>query len=157
MNYRYEQSKRLTEVSGPQTIILLIALFNLLLVVVGIVRDWQSFSWSEGDVHYVLFEPVLLLVSAFVLWLGKVLGHFIALIVAVLIFYELGVSAYLSTARAFGLPRFSYAAIAAYFGNWQSHPGDAANVLTAFSITACALFLLSKGLYQRIQYSSGGI
>ena len=157
MNNRHEQSKRLIEVLRPQTIILLIALFNLVWVVVGIVRDWQTFSWREGDVHYVLFEPVLLLVAAFVLWPGKLLGHFIALIVAVLIFYELGVLGYLGTARAFGLPRFSYAAIAAYFAAWPSHPGYAVNVLVAFLITACALFLLSKGLYQRSQYSSGGI
>jgi len=99
----------------------------------------------------------MLLFAAVVLWLGKLPGHFIALIVAVMIFYEAGVLGYLGTAQAFGFSRFSYAAIRAFFGHWASHPEYALNVLLALSVAACALFLLSKDLYRRIHFHNDGI
>ena len=157
MSKRQQESRRVVEFLTPETIILLIALLNFGWVLMRMVRELPNLSWREGDVHFMLFEQVLLLVAAFVLWLGKLPGHFIALLVAVLIFYEVGVLGYLGTAQAFGLRRFSYAAIRAFFGHWASHPEYALNVLLAFSITVCALFLLSRDVYRRIHFPNGGI
>src|SRR5436189_2469272 len=157
MSNSQEQSRRLIEAVRPQTIILLIALLNLVWVLIRVVRELQTLSWRDGDVHFLLFEPVLLLAAAVLLWRGKLLGHFVSLIVTVLMVYQVGFLGYLGTAQAFGLRRFSYAAISAFFGDWPGHPEYAVNVLLAFSISVCALFLLSKGVYQRVHFPRGGI
>jgi len=58
MNKRQRESWRVREFLTPGTIILLVALLNLGWVLMRIVRELPNLSWREGDVHFMLFEPV---------------------------------------------------------------------------------------------------
>ena len=148
----------------PKAIILFIALLHFLWIAVYVARELRTENGRSADVQFYLFEPILLLLAAFLLWRGKLLGFAAALLISGWMVYQMGYLGYLSMAEVDGATPFSRRALNGFywglFGEWEVYgdkPRYTFQLLLASVISSFAVVLMLREIYRRLRDVNHGI
>ena len=148
----------------PKAIILILALLHFLWVAVYVAQELRTENGRDADAQFYLFEPLLLLSAAILLWRGKLFGFAAALLISGWMIYQLGCLAYLRMSEAAGAPALSRRALSAFYwglfgewGNYTDRPRYAFQLVLACVIAACAAVFVSADVYRRLRGVNHGI